>query len=225
MKLWLDPSETQAMLAMFARPHFTNEDNFTVVVRTDPDWVRTVLPPPLVASAPIVTATLSQSDQFRGAIVGLQCAYDGAEGEFGLGYVMDTDLGVVFGWEGLAAPKKLGDSRLVTGDDGGVIATVSRFGRELIHIEAGSGRHGDPGIIGNLRNYHFKYSLHPDGSGIDNVRLVEASFAITCTAVASLRSKVDMVASARYIADVDADAYLPFAFAKHDDYRLTMPAD
>ena len=31
-----------------------------------------------------------------------------------------------------------------------------------------------------------------------------------------------MVGSAKYLAQVDAGAFLPYAFFKHDDYRMTM---
>ena len=239
------------MLGMFAKPHFTNVDNLTAVIRTDPEWVREVLPGPLVPTNPIVTVTLSQSDQFCGSIVGLQCAYDGIQGEFGLGYVMDSDLGVIFGREGLAEPKKFGDAR-ITETDGLVIGTVARYGQELIRVEAEPLQAGDPAMVGDLNCFHFKYTIRPDGSGIDDVKLVCSSFANACTSVeilepvsvaftpsandvygeipvlevvACLRSRSDMVGSARYLADVDSEPLLPHAFFKHDDYRLTMPTD
>jgi hypothetical protein len=43
---------------------------------------------------------------------------------------------------------------------------------------------------------------------------------VTCFA-----ATLDMRGSAKYLTEVDGDAFLPYAFYKHDDYRLTMSID
>ncbi len=130
MKLKLSSDEARAALGTSAKPHFTNVDNLTAVVRTDPEWVHAVLPDPLAPTNPMITVTLSQSDQFRGVVVGLQCVYDGIEGEFSLGHVMDSDLRVILGREGLAEPKKLGEAR-ISETNGRVIARPGATVRNL----------------------------------------------------------------------------------------------
>ena len=40
--------------------------------------------------------------------------------------------------------------------------------------------------------------------------------------VTSFFTKIDMVGTAKYLAKVSGDDFLPWAFFKHDDYRLTM---
>lgn len=100
-----------------------------------------------------------------------------------------------------------------------------------------------------LDNFHFKYSINADGSGISDVDLILSHFDIKAgpvtlmkptkvelkaspfdiygeipvvKPVASFFSKIDMVGSAKYLAKVPGEGFLPWAFFKHDDYRGTM---
>lgn len=252
MKIKMTRVEAEQMLKMFRSPHFTNIRNYITVCRVDEEWVKEILPPPLEVAEPIVTFALSKGDQFSGLVCGVQCKYGDLVGDWGLGYVMDTDLAVVFGREGLAEPKKLGVTTVL--DDGKkYIGTVSRFGQELIHIEAdikGPGPEGMGG--GSMDNLHFKYSVKADGSGLEPVYLIDSHFENTasdpivmenCTVkltdtpfdiygqipvkevVACFAATLDMKGSAKYLTEVDADEFLPYAFFKHDDYRLTMSVD
>lgn len=248
MKNVLSLEEARAMLAMFKSPHFSNVHNYITVIETDPEWIKQILPPPLQPADPIVTIALSKSDQFCGTVVDAQCRFGDKVGGFGLGYVMDSDLGVIFGREGLGEPKKLGVTN-ITDDGKEFVGSVSRYGQELIRIEATAMQQGDPSTIGDVEAFHFKYAIKADGSGLEEVRLINSSFKVKCTSleilqpklvtlnesvmdiygnipvkniIACFHAQLDMVGNATYLADVDPEAFLPYAFFKHDDYRLTM---
>lgn len=252
MKIKLTREEAQDMLKYFATPHFTNVRNYITVCQVNEEWARAILPPPLEFDQPIVTFALSKGDQFSGLVCGLQCRYKDMVGSWGLAYVMDTDLAVVFGREGLAEPKKLGVTKI--SDDGKkYIGSVSRFGQELLHIEADIVGPGPEGLgAGPMDNLHFKYSIKADGSGLEPVHLIDSHFENqasdpvimeNCTVktvdspfdiygqipienvVACFAVTHDMQGSAKYLAEVDADEFLPYAFFKHDDYRITMSID
>lgn len=78
--------------------------------------------------------------------------------------------------EGLGEPKKLGVTEVF--DDGKkYIGTVSRFGQELIRIEADIvGPGPDDLSSGPMDNLHFKYSIKADGSGLEPVHLIDSHF-------------------------------------------------
>ena len=252
MKIRLTKEEAQDMLRYFAAPHFTNTRNYTTVCQVDEHWVKEILPPPLEPAAPVVIFALSKGDQFTGLVSGVQCQYKGQIGFWGLSYMMDTDLAVTFGREGLAEPKKLGST--VIQDDGfHYVGTVSRFGYDLLKIEAEIEGPGPDGLgDGPMDFFHFKYSVKADGSGLEPVHLINSHFENKSEAPVVMKnckvqifdspfdvfgeikiekvlscfaSTLDMVGSARYLAEVDTDVFLPYAFYKYDDYRLTMSVD
>ena len=252
MKNVLSLEEAKEMLLMFAKPHFSNVHNYITVIETEPEWIKGILPPPLEPAAPIVTVVLSKSDQFQGTVVGVQARFGDIVGDFGLGYVMDSDLAVIFGREGWVELKKFGVTD-ITDNGKDYVGTVSRYNEELIRIEATAVQQGDPSTVsGIMHNFHFKFAIKADGSGLEAVRLVQSSFENKCTSleilqpklvqlnksvhdiygnipikniVACLHAKLDMVGSGKYLAEVDPEAFLPYAFFKHDDYRLTMEID
>ena len=249
MKIKMTPEEARDALRYFKHPHFSNTTNYITVVEVDLAWVKEILPPPLKPAAPIVSIALSESDQFHGLVMGVQAKYGDTVGDWGLAYVMDTDLAVIFGREGLAEPKKLG---VTTTDvaDGKFVGTVSRWGEEVLRVEADVLGPSDDSVMGDtLDNFHFKYSINADGSGISDVDLILSHFDIATGPVTMMKptkvelkttpfdiygeipvvkpitsffAKIDMVGSAKYLAKVSGDDFLPWAFFKHDDYRLTM---
>lgn len=252
MKIKMSREEAQFMLKHFSHPHFTNTRNYVTVVEVDPKWVEEILPPPLEPAAPIVSIALSKGDQFSGLVLGVNARYGEFVGDFGLAYVMDTDLAVVFGREGLAEPKKLGVTE-TREEDGKFVGTVSRWGQELLRVEADIVGPAPEPIVGPaMENFHFKYSINADGSGISDADLIRSHFDVTTTnetimnptkvelvdspfdiygeipivkPVASFFADFDMVGSAEYLAKVPGEDFLPWAFFKHDDYRLTMSID
>ena len=108
MKIKMSNEEAQGMLKYFEHPHFTNVRNYITIVEVDPKWIEEILPPPLQPAAPVVSIALSEGDQFHGLVMGVNARYGDIVGDWGPAYVMDTDLGVIFGRESLAEPKKLG---------------------------------------------------------------------------------------------------------------------
>lgn len=249
MKIKMSKEEARQMLKMFQSPHFTNTRNYITVCKVDEEWVKEILPAPLEMDEPLVTFALSKGDQFSGLVCGVQCRYKDIVGSWGLAYVMDTDLAVIYGREGLAEPKKLGVTTVH--DDGKkYIGSVSRFGQEVLRIEADIKGAGPEGIGGgSMDNFHFKYSIKADGSGLEPIHLIDSHFdniatdpviMENCTVkltdtpfdiygqipvkevVACFAATLDMRGSAKYLAEVDEEEFLPYAFFKHDDYRLTM---
>lgn len=252
MKIKLTREEALDMLIHFKSPHFTNTRNYVTVCEVDEAWVKSILPPPLEYDQPIVTFAVSKGDQFSGLVCGVQCRFKDIVGSWGLAYVMDTDLAVIYGREGLAEPKKLGVTTVV--DDGKkYVGTVSRFGQEPLRIEADIAGPGPEGLGGgSMDNLHFKYSVKADGTGLEPVHLIDSHFENVSTdavlmenctvktadspfdvygqipikrVTACFAATLDMRGSARYLAEVDPEAFLPWAFFKHDDYRLTMNID
>lgn len=252
MKIVLSREEAQDMLNRFKSPHFTNTKNYITVFTTDPDWVKSILPPPLKPAEPLVTISISKGDQFSGLVLGVQARYNDMVGDYGLAYVMDTDLAVIFGREGLGEPKKLGITS-VSDDGEKFVGTVSRWGQELLRVEADFGDVAPEGIgCGPMDNFHFKYSIKADGSGLEPVHLINSHFENSVSdavlmknckvtlidspfdvygqipvgqVVMAFRGTFDMRGSAKYLAEVNEYDFLPYAFLKHDDYRLTMSID
>ena len=252
MQIKMTRDDAEFMLKHFAHPHFTNTRNFITVLEVDPDWVAEILPPPLEPAAPVVSISISKGDQFCGLVLGVNARYGDIVGDFGLAYVMDTDLAVIFGREGLGEPKKLGVTTAEL-NDGKFVGTVSRFGQELLRVEADVLGPAPEPIVGDaLDNFHSKHAIKADGSGITDadlilshfdcktqnttimqptkVQLNDSPFDIygqipVVKPVASFYADFDMVGSAKYLAKVPGDDFLPWAFFKHDDYRLTMSID
>ncbi|MBP5743636.1 MAG: acetoacetate decarboxylase family protein, partial [Oscillospiraceae bacterium] len=122
--------DAQQILDTFKTQHFTNCRNYVTVCKVNPDWVKEILPPPLEPDEPIVTFALSKGDQFTGLVCGVQCRYQDVVGSFGLAYVMDTELAVRIGRDGLGEHKKQGVT--VEFDEGKkYIGPVSRLWQEL----------------------------------------------------------------------------------------------
>lgn len=252
MKVKLTKEEAKQILSTFKTQYFASCRNYVTVCKVDPEWVKEILPAPLEPDEPLVTFALCVCDEFTGLVGGVQCKYNGIVGNLGLAYVMDTDIAVRIGREGLGEPKKQGET--VIHDDGKkYIGTVSRLGQELLHIEADIVGPGPEGFgTGPMDNFHFQYGINVDGSGISNVRLVNSHFENVgsdavmmenCTVktvdtpfdiygqipiqevVACFATTLEMKGHASYLADVDSDEFLPYAFFKHDDYRLLMSRD
>ena len=252
MKIKMSREEAQGMLKYFEHPHFTNVRNYITILEVDPKWVEEILPPPLKPAAPVVTIALSEGDQFHGLVMGVNAKFGDIEGSWGLAYVMDTDLGVIYGREGLAEPKKLGVTTTEL-NDGKFVGTVSRFGAEVLRVEADViGLAAEPVMGNTMENFHFKYDINADGSGISDVDLILSHFDVKADdtvmmkptkvelndtpfdiygqipvvkPVVSFYTTLDMVGTAKYLAHISGDEFLPWAFFKHDDYRLTMDID
>ena len=248
MKNVLNPTEVQEMLQKFV-PNFTGINALNVVFETTPEFVREVLPPPLEpAAAPLVTISMQITDQYKGMTCLVASRYKDIEGNFGLGYVMNSDTAVIFGRELWGEPKKVGKTKITRNGDE-LIGTMERYGQELMRIEATAKQAKIPPATTVMECFHFKYSIKPDATGIEDVRLVNVTFksqvqALEVCEVNQIKltetimdvygnipivkiiggsySQYDTIGSGKYLAEVDAASFLPYAFANHDDYRITV---
>jgi len=248
MKNVLNPTEVKEMLQKFV-PNFTGINALNVVFETTPEFVREVLPPPLEpTAAPLVTISMQITDQYKGMTCLVASRYKNIEGNFGLGYVMNSDTAVIFGRELWGEPKKVGKTKITRNGDE-LIGTVERYGQELIRIKATVKQAKTAPATTVMECFHFKYSIKPDATGIEDVRLVNVTFksqvqALEVCEVNQIKltetvmdvygnipivkiiggsySQYDTMGSGKYLAEVDAEAFLPYAFANHDDYRITV---
>lgn len=251
MKCVLTHEEARQMLKLFQKPMFTNCKVYGFEAEVDPKWIEEILPPHLEPTKPYVNLEFYKSDQFVSFVSSVQCRYNDMLGEYGLAFFFDTDVAVTFGRESLAEPKKLA---LITVEEDGrhFVGTVSRYGQELVRIEADFGDEiGGDGIGGGYENFfHYKYSIKADGSGLEPVHLINCMFenmpkspvqAMHASKVQLNDSPMDVIGSvpvkainrgtyvvadklgsASYLTAVDEEAFLPYAFMKHDYYLAIM---
>jgi acetoacetate decarboxylase len=243
-KFYLNPDELKEMLKSL-NPVFHNMQGLFVYARTTPEFVREVLPYPLEpVDPPTVLFSMQMGKSYNGLSTYVRCRYDELEGDYSIGFVMDSDLAVIFGRETISEPKKLGKVSFIReGND--MIGSIKRYGVEIVRIEANAVNRAEPGVMEEAENFHFRYNLKPDATGIDNCRLIRVHYknkvhvVEKCTAKVTLQDTVhdvfgripvlgirtayyfefDIVGKGSYLTDeLDAERLLPYAFFKHDDY-------
>ena len=248
MKFKLSPEEVQDMLSCF-KPVFPGINGLGIMFETTPQFAREVLPFPLEPTeVPVVNICIQTGDTYDGMTAYLSCRYGDMEGNYGLGFTMDTDFACIYGREVWGEPKKLAVTKLVR-EDNKLIGSVERMGEEIVRIEANILQAGDPNMLAQMDDFHFKYTLKADATGIDDAKLVHVHFdnivrsldicEITNLSLPKTKHDVygnipvkkilggfyadfDAQGTGKYIADVDGEKLLPYAFAKHDDYRLLI---
>lgn len=183
---------------------------------------------------------------FLGAALFLRAHYGDIEGNYCLAMPMSTAEAVTFGRELYGEPKKLAAvSFQVRGDE--VSGEVERRGAVLMRFRATLAEELPAGRR-RTRIFHFKFLPRPDGQGFDHpplLVLVHSDFDTRLVRrargeISLLDSPYDPVADlpvrritqATYaegdiytrgevLCQVDPEAFLPYAFAKMDDLRLT----
>ncbi len=227
---------------------FPNMKGVIVLATTTKEFAREVLPAHLdIDETPIVSFNIGESTLFDSMTVSISCSYKGEPGFYGLGFILNNDHSTIYGRELWGEPKKLGDISY-SREGGKVVATASRFGKELVRIEAEMLMEvEDHSSLEVMRNYHHKYTLAADGSGIDDPQLVEVMFkndvrkleggqgTIVCnetdhdiygdipvTSIVQVACyDVDCYAKGRTVTkDIDPKELEANAFFKYDDYRL-----
>lgn len=245
MKFVLNPEEVKEMLQIL-KPVFVNLYGLIAVIETTPEFIKEILPPPLEpAELPYAKIAMQTGKAFNGFTAYVSCRYGDIEGDYGIGFVMDTDYAVTFGRELFGEPKKQGDISLTrNGND--IVGTVRRKGVEIARMEAKALQPADPNMISEADNFHFKYAFKADGSGIEDARLVHAHFNYNIRSIEACEVKIklqdsvhdiygnipiknilgcvyvdfDLSGQGRYLTEVDPEILLPYAFFKHDDYRV-----
>lgn len=180
---------------------------------------------------------------FLGAGLDIAARHEDVQGWYCLFMPMSTDAAVQVGRETLGEPKKLCDVRLE--EDGGTVrGTVARGGVTLLTLEVTP--EAELGAVEeDAVAFHYKYLLSCNGDGYDAPpKLIHAVHHLKGTNVSAGRAALTLVSSphdplaelpvgemgpgtvlegsdmveARAVCDVDADAFLPWAYADADDW-------
>ncbi|MCK9520416.1 MAG: acetoacetate decarboxylase family protein [Dehalococcoidia bacterium] len=188
---------------------------------------------------------------FFGASVNLACTFQGEPGLYCLAMPMNTDTAIIFGRELYAEPKKLA---AIDVEQRGqhVRGTVTRHG--ITYIELSVALEGEPTEIDHqaiTHHYYFKHLPSADGRRLAfDPQLVRVTH--TGTTRQLVRGAATLVfresqhdplidipvlevesgaysvgethTRAEVVATVPADDFLPWAFAKVDDYSAWLPA-
>lgn len=167
------PEQVRQLLRLHAEPAFLQRRGLLVQFETDPDFIRSVLPPPLEPAAHALgSVALSEFGTstcfgaFSGGAVTVRCRYRDIEGQYGLAMPMSTDTAVIFGRELYAEPKKLARVS-VERDEATARATAERFGISLVSLRARLQERVADGVS-EVNNFYFKFTLRADGSGLDH---------------------------------------------------------
>jgi len=182
---------------------------------------------------------------FQGACLYVQAKYGDLIGDYCLAMQMSSDAAIIFGREVFGEPKKQGVTKLER--TGNLLkGSVSRYGEPIISAEAiMETREG--ASEGSMINFHYKFMPRSDGQGLEfNPVLVAAKFETeihhletgkgTLTLantpldpVGEIKiikmlhvsyAELDMVARCETLREVDAEAFLPYAYGKMDDFNV-----
>lgn len=194
-------AEIEAIEGRLRNPQFLDARVLQFQYETDPDLVRELLPPPLVATdRPEVLVRVGQYKSncvgdFSGAGIYLPARFEDVTGVYVVTMFMDTDTSVIFGRETFGEPKKMADVRFSHGART-VSASVRRHGIELISANAELGEDSGPA---NSTSWAFnvKSWTAADGVGLEgDAVLTQTRFETTlstnqtCDGALTLRSTV-----------------------------------
>jgi acetoacetate decarboxylase len=182
---------------------------------------------------------------FSGACFYVEARHGDHVGDYCLAMQMSSDAALIFGREVFGEPKKLAETTLTR--SGNLIkGAVTRYGSPIISAEAiMETREG--ASEGGFVNFHYKFMPRSDGQGLEfNPVLVMATFdakishletgkgtlSLANTALDPLGEieivkvldatyvEADTYARCETLTEVDADAFLPYAYSKFDDYDV-----
>ena len=112
------PDEIARIEHALSHPRFVNGEMLSIDFLSDPDYVASILPPPLEpADTPTLTAMIGrwQSNcvgDFYGGAIYVAARHDGIEGRYVLAMYMDDDVPTIYGRDLFGEPKKLARSEL-----------------------------------------------------------------------------------------------------------------
>jgi acetoacetate decarboxylase len=251
MRFVRQPEEIRRIMSTLSNARFDEARTLAATFRTTSEFVRDVLPPPLQpASEPLGTIAVISVGRsncvgpFQGGFVSIRARYNDLEAEYCLAMTMDTDTAIIFGREIFGEPKKQAKSQIdIKGDK--VVGSIERQGVEVVNISGSITGQLDPGLLSQSDMLHFKYSINPDGSGLDyDPRLVRVHFKNTvrsarlCEVKVQLRgtpddvygdipveavlggmlADLDHAVKVSYLTQIDRQVFLPYAFSKFDQY-------
>jgi acetoacetate decarboxylase len=141
---------------------------------TDPELIRSVLPPPLeMSDTPLVRLNIasvdlpSLPDPLGAAVVSVTCTHEGRAGFYDLTMVMTSEQAVIGGRETFGEPKKTGRVSLDVAD-GRVHGLVSRMGVDYLEVVGTVAETLDPLPTNERVTFYFKFLLDPQGKGFDH---------------------------------------------------------
>jgi acetoacetate decarboxylase len=242
--------EIAAIEAVIARPRFVNCQMLSVVVKTDPAWLREVIPAPLEPDGDTVRFMVGrwQSNcvaDFAGSGVYVPARLGDDAGEYIIAMYMDSDAAILYGREVFGEPKKQASSGTFRGGDI-ASAWVERHGERIIHLEASLTTDNGPVETTGL-NFNIKAQPACDGKGLESDAVVTAAdfdvrfnvnlsgtgaVRLTGTAhdplgsiplgevVQSVWQEGDLFATTRRVATIPAAQFAPYFYARVDDYAL-----
>ncbi len=165
--------EIRSLLRLHAEPAFLGRHGLSIQFETDPEFVRAVLPPPLVpADRPLAAVGISSFrasncvGPFDGGAITVRCRYGDLDGQYCITMPMSTDTAVIYGRELYAEPKKLAAVALER-DGAHARGTVTRHDIAYIVLDAELSE-AVPDADSEVNNFYFKYTIAADGSGLDH---------------------------------------------------------
>lgn len=248
MKLVKSDEEVKRMLASFS-PTFKDNNSIMIIFETDPAFIKEVLPPPLQPSQlPLGIALLQNGANYNGGGLFLKARYRDVEGNYCIAMPMNTDSAVIFGRELWGEPKKIAETVILKNDDQ-LVGTITRHGVEVVRVEAKTLAPVDKTPFQQSTHFHFRYNIKPDATGIENTRLIKVDFINNIDFATELDVsllqfresisdvygnvpikvvhagfylKMDCKGTGRYLAEVDDEQFLPYAFYRVDPYDLNL---
>ena len=164
-------AEIARIEAALSRPRFGGAQMLAVEFLVDPDFIATVLPPPLQPVAePRMRAMVGRFasncvGDFEGGCVYVLCSHDGLEGEYNIAQYMDGYPATFFGREVFGEPKKIAAATLRAQGDR-MHGTIVRHGRALITLEAELTQDHGP-FEATRESYNIKSRPAADGHGLE----------------------------------------------------------
>lgn len=203
--------------------------------------------PPVVTAQSVSVGRSNCASSFNGTGVWVPCKYKDIMGAHCVHMVMDTDQAIIFGRELMGEPKKYAKTSIVR-QGKRAEAHVERLGKEYITIIGEIEGPGDVSMMPKESDlFYFKFFPACDGSGLEwDPILLKTHFKLTHKFVEQgqggiryslsdhdflyelevikplgfLYGSLDIDANSEKLATVPAKDFLPYAFAKIDDWRL-----
>lgn len=242
------PQEIAAVQAVIARPRFVSSEMLSVTCAVDPAWLAEVIPAPLVPDGDTVRFMVGrwQSNcvsNFTGGAVYLPARYEDVAGEYVLAMYMDSDAAILYGREVFGEPKKQATFSLNKSRDHAV-GTITRGTTEILRLEVRLGEDNGP-LTTTGANFNIKAQPDAAGDGLEFdpvLTLAEFDVSLTVdrvgTGTAQVASTVhdplgtipigevrsaawqegDLFAKTRKLCTIPADEFLPYFYARVDDY-------
>ncbi|MFY9330915.1 MAG: acetoacetate decarboxylase family protein [Candidatus Nanopelagicales bacterium] len=242
--------QVAAISAVIAKPRFVNCEMLSVTVGTDPAWLQHVIPAPLVADGDSVRIMIGRwqsncVEDFSGAGIYVPARLGDVHGEYILAMYMDTDAAIIYGREVFGEPKKQASVQLRRAN-GVASGWVERRGERIIHLEAELVEDTGP-LEATGVNFNIKATPSSDGNGLEHDAVITiADFDVRLSAtmagpggialkgnghdpldtipITDIRGAVwqegDLLATSHSAATIPSADFLPYYFARIDDYSL-----